>query len=136
MNKTAEQKANDWQNRLNWDVNGLIPAIVQDKTTHRVLMFAWMNKESFLETVLGGHAVYWSRSRQKLWRKGEESGHYQKVHAIRTDCDQDTLLLIVAQTGGIACHTGRESCFFYELNEDGWVATDPIVKDPREIYST
>ena len=104
-----------WLDALKWDENGMIPAIAQDATSRRVVMFAWMNRESLQETVQGGNAVYWSRSRQRLWRKGEESGHCQKVRSIRADCDGDVLLLSVDQVGGIACHTGRESCFFLEL---------------------
>jgi phosphoribosyl-AMP cyclohydrolase len=102
-------------------------------------MFAWMNRESVQETVANGNAVYWSRSRQRLWRKGEESGHFQRVKSIRVDCDGDVLLLSVDQVGGMACHTGRESCFFLELQGEGqearWVAADPVLKDPKEIYS-
>ncbi len=124
-----------WLDALKWDENGLIPAISQDATSGRVVMFAWMNRESLQETVMTGKAVYWSRSRQRLWRKGEESGHVQKVKSIRADCDGDVLLLSVDQVGGIACHTGRESCFFLELQEDRWVPTDPTLKDPKEIYA-
>ena len=124
-----------WLDALKWDENGLIPAISQDATSGRVVMFAWMNRESLQETVTTGKAVYWSRSRQRLWRKGEESGHVQKVKSIRADCDGDVLLLSVDQVGGIACHTGRESCFFLELQEDRWVPTDPTLKDPKEIYA-
>jgi phosphoribosyl-AMP cyclohydrolase len=97
-------------------------------------MFAWMNRESLVETVSTGNAVYWSRSRQRLWRKGEESGHFQRIRAIRTDCDGDVLLLAIEQEGGIACHTGRESCFFNELQGELWVPADPVLKDPKEIY--
>ena len=125
----------DWLDALAWDENGLIPAIAQDATSGRVVMFAWMNRESLQETVRCGNAVYWSRSRQRLWRKGEESGHFQKIRAIRTDCDGDVLLLTVEQVGGIACHTGRASCFFNELNGERWVPVDPVLKDPKEIYA-
>ena len=124
-----------WLDALKWDENGLIPAIAQDATSGRVIMFAWMNRESLQETAATRKAVYWSRSRQRLWRKGEESGHVQKVKAIRADCDGDVLLLSVDQIGGIACHTGRESCFFFELDEDRWVPSDPVLKDPKEIYA-
>lgn len=123
-----------WLDALRWDKDGMIPAIAQDAETGRVLMFAYMNRESLQETVATGNAVYWSRSRGQLWRKGEESGHTQKVKAIRTDCDGDVLLLAIAQEGGIACHTGRESCFFHELHGGRWVPVDPVLKNPKEIY--
>jgi phosphoribosyl-AMP cyclohydrolase len=123
----------DWLAALMWDADGMIPAIAQDENG-RVVMFAYMNRESLQETVRSGNAVYWSRSRKRLWRKGEESGHFQKIRAIRTDCDGDVLLLSIEQVGGIACHTGRESCFFNELNGDRWVPADPVLKDPKEIY--
>jgi phosphoribosyl-AMP cyclohydrolase len=125
----------DWLDALKWDENGMIPAIAQDRTSGRVVMFAWMNRESLQETVASGNAVYWSRSRQRLWRKGEESGNVQKVVAIRTDCDGDVLLLSVDQEGGIACHTGRESCFFHQLEGERWMPVDPVLKDPKEIYA-
>ena len=124
-----------WLDALKWDEKGMIPAIAQDATSGRVVMFAWMNRESLQETVASGNAVYWSRSRQRLWRKGEESGHLQKVISIRADCDGDVLLLTIDQVGGIACHTGRESCFFLELREERWVATDPVLKAPKDIYT-
>ena len=124
-----------WLEALKWDENGMIPAIAQEATSGRVVMFAWMNRESLQETVRCGCAVYWSRSRNRLWRKGEESGHVQRVRAIRADCDGDVLLLSVEQIGGMACHTGRESCFFHELQEERWVAADPVLKDPKEIYA-
>ena len=123
-----------WLDALKWDKDGMIPAIAQDAETSRVLMFAYMNRESLQETVQSGNAVYWSRSRKRLWRKGEESGHFQKVKSIRTDCDGDVLLLTIEQVGGIACHTGRQSCFFNELDGDRWVPVDPVLKDPKEIY--
>ncbi len=123
-----------WLDALKWDADGLIPAISQDATSGRVLIVAWMNRAALQETVASGKAVYWSRSRQRLWRKGEESGHEQKVRTIRADCDGDVLLLSVDQIGGIACHTGRESCFFLELREGRWVTTDPVLKEPGEIY--
>ena len=104
----------DWLTALKWDADGMIPAIAQDESG-RVVMFAWMNRQSLQETLACGYAVYWSRSRQRLWRKGEESGHLQKIRSIRTDCDGDVLLLQIEQIGGIACHTGRASCFFNEL---------------------
>lgn len=123
-----------WLDALHWDRDGLIPAIAQDRESGRVLMFAYMNRESLEETVHTGNAVYWSRSRGRLWRKGEESGHYQRVRELRTDCDGDVLLLSIDQEGGIACHTGRESCFFNVLDGDRWQAVDPVLKDPKEIY--
>lgn len=119
---------------LKWDAQGMIPAIAQDADSGRVLMFAFMNRQSLQETIDSGTAVYWSRSRQRLWRKGEESGHAQQVLSIRTDCDGDVLLLSIDQAGGIACHTGRESCFFYQLQGNFWVAVDPVLKDPKDIY--
>lgn len=124
-----------WLDALKWNESGLITAIAQDATSGRVVMCAWMNREALRETVASGNAVYWSRSRQRLWRKGEESGHFQKVLSIRADCDGDVLLLSVDQVGGIACHTGRESCFFLELGGERWIPVDPVLKDPKEIYS-
>ena len=127
-----------WLEEVHFDSNGLIPAIAQDQETGRILMVAWMNQASLLETVQTGRAVYWSRSRQRLWRKGEESGHVQIVESIRLDCDADVVLLLVSQEGGIACHTGRESCFYRKLEPvDGtmsWHAVDPVLKDPEKIY--
>ena len=124
-----------WLQALRWDESGLIPAVAQDAESGRVLMFAWMNREALEETVKTGNAVYWSRSRSRLWRKGEESGHFQKVSAVRTDCDGDVLLLAIAQEGGTACHTGRQSCFFHELQDGRWVPVDPVLKDPKDIYA-
>ena len=124
-----------WLDALHWGDDGLLPAIAQDAASGRVVMVAWMNRDALQETVHTGNAVYWSRSRQRLWRKGEESGHVQKVRSIRTDCDGDVLLLAVEQVGGIACHTGRESCFFLELDGERWVPADPVLKDPRDIYA-
>lgn len=123
-----------WLDRLKWNADGLVPVVTQDAASDRVLMHAWMNRAALAETVATGAVVYWSRSRQNLWRKGEESGHVQKVREIRLDCDDDALLIRVDQSGGIACHTGRESCFFLQLVEGRWVAVDPILKDPQEIY--
>jgi len=123
-----------WLAALKWDADGMIPAIAQD-VGGRVVMFAWMNRESLQETARRGYAVYWSRSRRRLWRKGEESGHTQKVLSIRADCDGDALLLTIEQLGGIACHTGRKSCFFNELRGEYWVPADPVLKDPEEIYA-
>ena len=124
-----------WLDALKWDIDGMIPAIAQDAASGRVVMFAWMNRESLRETVAYGNAVYWSRSRRRLWRKGEESGHFQVVKSIRTDCDGDVLLLAIEQVGSIACHTGRESCFFNELHGERWVPADPVLKDPKDIYA-
>jgi phosphoribosyl-AMP cyclohydrolase len=123
-----------WINELKWDDNELIPAIAQDLNTGKVLCMAWMNREALLLTVKEQRAVYWSRSRNKLWRKGEESGHIQLLHEIRVDCDQDVVLLKVVQQGDIACHTGRHSCFFLKLENESWQAVDPILKDPDLIY--
>ena len=133
-NAEMPSPAQPWIASLKWDENGLIPAIAQDATSGRVLMFAWMNRESLEESLRSGNAVYWSRSRQRLWRKGEESGHFQKLLALRTDCDNDVLQLAVEQVGGIACHTGRESCFYQELRDGHWLAVDPVLKNPEEIY--
>jgi phosphoribosyl-AMP cyclohydrolase len=123
-----------WLNDVIWDEQGLVPAIAQDATSGEVLMFAWMNREALEKTLASGEAVYWSRSRRKLWHKGEESGHTQKVVEIRADCDRDVILLKIDQTGGIACHTGRRSCFFYRLENSIWNETEPVLKDPMEIY--
>ncbi len=124
-----------WLEEVQWDSNGLVPAIAQDIDTGKVLTLAWMNQEALCLTAQEGQAVYWSRSRQKIWRKGEESGHTQEVHDIYLDCDKDTILLKVNQTGGIACHTGRHSCFYHRLDENNWVEAEPIIKDPAEIYA-
>lgn len=123
-----------WLDEIKWTDEGLVPAIAQDATTGRVLMFAWMNRESLALTVAKGEAVYFSRSRNKLWHKGEESGHIQKVKAIRLDCDNDVILLAIEQTGGIACHTGRQSCFFKEYNNGEWQIVDAVIKNPGDIY--
>jgi phosphoribosyl-AMP cyclohydrolase len=123
-----------WLNKVNWTDDGLVPVIAQEAGTGQVLMFAWMNHEALKKTAETGEAVYWSRSRKKLWHKGEESGHVQKVKEIRLDCDEDVVLLTVEQVGGIACHTGRHSCFFQKLDGEHWVAVEPILKDPGEIY--
>ena len=123
-----------WLNEIKWTVEGLVPVIAEEASTGKVLMLAWMNRESLAMTASTGHAVYWSRSRQKLWRKGEQSGHEQIVKEIRLDCDQDAILLKVEQKGGIACHTGRASCFFNRLENNEWQAVDPQIKDPKEIY--
>ena len=126
--------ATDWLNRINWSADGLIPVVTQEAASGRVLTLAWANREALQRTAETLEAHYWSRSRKKLWRKGEESGHVQKVRSIRTDCDQDVVLFEVEQVGGIACHTGRHSCFFLELRDGKWVETDPVLKDPQAIY--
>ncbi|SIS39664.1 phosphoribosyl-AMP cyclohydrolase [Neptunomonas antarctica] len=123
-----------WLAKIKWDEKGLIPAIAQDYKTGRILMVAWMNAESLQLTVQEQRAIYWSRSRGKLWRKGEESGHIQVLHEIRLDCDSDVILLQVEQKGDIACHTGRQSCFYSVLRNGEWVSVDPVLKSPDEIY--
>lgn len=124
-----------WLNEISWDDQGLVPAIAQDRQTGRIMMFAWMNRESLKLSLEEGRAIYWSRSRQRLWRKGEESGHVQRLHEVRLDCDGDVILLVIEQLGGIACHTGRESCFYRKLNDQGeWQVTDSVLKSPDTIY--
>ncbi len=124
----------DWLNNVIWDEQGLVPAIAQDAVSGEVLMFAWMNREALARTLELGEAVYFSRSRGRLWHKGEESGHTQRVMEIRTDCDKDVILLKIEQTGGIACHTGRRSCFFNRIEGTQWRDVEPVLKDPKEIY--
>jgi phosphoribosyl-AMP cyclohydrolase len=124
----------DWLEQLKWGKDGLVPAVAQDARSGRVLNLAWMNREALRLTVETGYAHYWSRSRAQLWRKGEESGHAQKVISVNLDCDEDVVLIEVEQHGGIACHTGRQSCFYRRLENGAWVAVDPVIKDPREIY--
>ena len=130
----------NWLDSLRWDRDGLVPVIAQEQETGDVLMFAWMNRDALAETARRGEAVYWSRSRQRLWHKGEESGHVQKVHEIRTDCDNDVVLLKVTQLGhepaepSIACHTGRHSCFFQRHENGEWHGVEPVLKDPEAIY--
>jgi len=124
----------NWLDEIKWTDDGLVAAIAQDAESGRVLMFAWMNRQSLKMTAESGEAVYYSRSRQKLWHKGEESGHTQKVSSLRLDCDGDVIIMQIKQTGGIACHTGRESCFYRELKEGEWVTVDAVIKDPDEIY--
>ena len=123
-----------WLDEIRFNDDGLIPVITQDATSGKVLMFAWMNRESLKLTDEKKQAVYWSRSRKKLWHKGEESGHIQQVIELYFDCDEDVILLKVEQNGGIACHTGRESCFYRQLQGDKWVAVESVIKDPKEIY--
>jgi phosphoribosyl-AMP cyclohydrolase len=130
----TKENAAAWIDEIVWTNDGLVPAIVQDAGSGMVLMFAWMNREALSRTAATGEAHYWSRSRQRLWRKGEESGHVQRVQELRIDCDADAVLLRVDQTGGIACHTGRERCFFRRLEDGRWVLTDPVLKAPAEIY--
>ncbi len=125
----------DWLNEIKWNEAGLVPAIAQDVESGENLMMAWMNADALQETVKTLRAVYWSRSRQKLWRKGEESGHYQVVQEIRLDCDADVIILKVEQKGGIACHTGRHSCFYRIYKNGEWQSVEPVIKDPKEIYS-
>ncbi len=123
-----------WLDDIKWTEDGLVPVIAQQAETGKVLMFAWMNRESLALTVQQGQAIYWSRSRGKLWRKGEESGHTQLLKDIRLDCDNDVILLTVEQQGGIACHTGRHNCFYQQLQDEQWVVVDPVIKDPEDIY--
>lgn len=123
-----------WLNEIRWTEDGLVPVIAQQAETGKILMFAWMNRESLALTVAEGYAVYWSRSRNRLWRKGEESGHRQKVLGISLDCDEDVILLQVEQQGGIACHTGRESCFYRQLIDGQWQSVEPVLKNPEAIY--
>ena len=127
-----------WLDKIKWDAQGLVPVIAQEIGSNDVLMFAWMNRDALARTVALGQAVYWSRSRNKLWHKGEESGHFQQVHEIRLDCDEDVVLLKIEQVGKLACHTGRHSCFFQKFDayagEPDWVAVDPVLKNPTDIY--
>jgi phosphoribosyl-AMP cyclohydrolase len=124
----------DFLDEITWNEDGLVPAVAQDANSDRILMVAWMNRESLALTAKEQRAVYWSRSRQKLWRKGEESGHVQHVKEIRLDCDSDVIVLKIEQVGGIACHTGRESCFYRVLQDGEWQTVDPVLKDPKDIY--
>lgn len=124
----------DWLDSINWNADGLVPAVAQDADDGQILMLAWMNREALQLTAAEGRAVYWSRSRRQLWRKGESSGHVQHVREIRTDCDADTIVLRVEQAGGIACHTGRRHCFFLRLEADGWQEVEPVVRSPEQIY--
>ena len=124
----------DWLDEIKWTDDGLVPVIAQDHKTSEILMFAWMNRESLELTVKENRAIYWSRSRNKLWRKGEESGNVQQLRDIRLDCDNDVILIKVEQLGGIACHTGRRNCFYKQLQDGQWVEVEPVIKDPKEIY--
>lgn len=123
-----------WLDMIKWDADGLVPAIAQDVHSQRILMVAWMNREALQLTASEGRGIYWSRSRQKLWRKGEESGHVQVLHELRLDCDADVITLMVEQLGGMACHTGRESCFYRVFRDGQWQVVDPVLMDPRQIY--
>ena len=134
MNKST----NSLIDRINWNSQGLIPAIAQDAETKKVLMLAWMNADALAASLDCGEAIYWSRSRQRLWHKGESSGHTQQIIDMRLDCDADTLLLLVEQKGGIACHTGRESCLYQQFSneQNQWLTVEPVIKDPKDIYTT
>jgi Phosphoribosyl-AMP cyclohydrolase len=123
-----------WLTEIKWTEDGLVPVLIQDVVSGKLLMFAWMNREALELTVRTGRAVYWSRSRKKLWRKGETSGHEQVVRELRLDCDGDAVQLLVEQQGGIACHTGRNTCFFRRLKGHEWVSVEPVIKAPQEIY--
>ncbi|WP_313087844.1 phosphoribosyl-AMP cyclohydrolase [Pseudomonas sp.] len=125
----------NWLEQINWNEDGLVPAIAQDHRTGRILMMAWMNREALALSVAENRAIYWSRSRGKLWRKGEESGHVQQLHELRLDCDADVIVLMVEQIGGIACHTGRQSCFYRVLEQGQWKTVEPVLKDPHAIYA-
>ena len=124
----------NWLSKVNWSDDGLIPAIAQEVGSNKILTLAWMNRDALKLTAQTGEVVYWSRTRKKLWRKGEESGHAQKVKEILLDCDQDAIVLKVEQTGGVACHTGRHSCFFLRLQGKTWIEAEPVLKDPKDIY--
>jgi phosphoribosyl-AMP cyclohydrolase len=124
-----------WLNKINWSDDGLVQVVTQEAASNKVLMVAWMNRTALKLTVQTGEAHYWSRSRKKLWHKGEESRHVQKVKEIRLDCDDDVLLLLVEQVGGISCHTGRHNCFFNKLEDGQWLVVEPVIKNPEEIYS-
>jgi phosphoribosyl-AMP cyclohydrolase len=138
MTAPVDSAAIAWLDAVRWNADGLVPAIAQELGSKDVLMVAWMNREALAATAARGEAVYWSRSRARLWHKGEESGHVQQVLEVRLDCDADVLLLTVRQLGhepGIACHTGRHSCFFQVLQDGAWVSSEPVLKDPATIYS-
>lgn len=125
----------DWLDQIKWDEHGLVPVIAQDHISGKIMMFAWMNREALDLTVQEGRAVYWSRSRNKLWRKGEESGHVQWVKELRLDCDNDVILIEIEQVGGVSCHTGRQSCFYQRLEDGVWQTVEPVLKDPADIYT-
>ena len=134
LDSNTQPSNNTWLDDIKWTSDGLVPAIAQDHKTGEILMMAWMNRESLELTVQEQRAIYFSRSRQTLWRKGESSGHVQKLHDIRLDCDADAILLKVEQLGDIACHTGRRSCFYQQLSDGQWRAVEPVLKDPEDIY--
>ncbi len=127
--------SDNWLDEIQWSADGLVPVIAQEADSGKVLMFAWMNRESLRLTVETGHAVYWSRSRNRLWHKGEESGNQQVIRDMRLDCDNDVILITVEQRGGIACHTGRHNCFFKQLQDGQWREVEAVIKDPKEIYN-
>ncbi|MFN3580985.1 MAG: phosphoribosyl-AMP cyclohydrolase [Pseudomonas sp.] len=132
MNNSSLDSA--WLDGIKWDADGLVPAIAQDRHSQRILMVAWMNREALQLTAAEGRGIYWSRSRKKLWRKGEESGNVQIVHELRLDCDADVIILMIEQQGGIACHTGRQSCFYRVLKDGQWQTVEPVLKDPEQMY--
>jgi len=134
MNSKVSEHNKAWLDEIKWTADGLVPALAQDYKTGQILMMAWMNREALEATVTEGRAIYYSRSRQKLWRKGEESGHVQSLKEIRLDCDSDVVLMQVEQIGGIACHTGREHCFYKRFEDGKWKSVEPVLKDPKEIY--
>ena len=123
-----------WLDEVNWGSDGLVPAIAQDCNTGKVLTLAWMSRESLIRTIETGHAVYWSRSKKRLWEKGELSGNFQEIKDVYLDCDKDAVILNVLQHGGIACHTGRESCFYHRYKNGTWIISSPVIKDPKDIY--
>lgn len=129
-----KQEAEKWLDEIKWDADGLVPAIAQEAGTGKILMMAWMNREALRLTITEGRAIYWSRSRKRLWRKGEESGHVQELKELRTDCDNDVVLMQVNQIGGIACHTGRHNCFYRRFDDGAWRDVEPVLKDAKEIY--
>ena len=135
QNSSDNVETPDWLDAIRWTEDGLVPAIAQDADTGDILMMAWMNRESLTLTVAENRAIYWSRSRGRLWRKGEESGHVQRLHELRLDCDADVVVLMVEQLGGIACHTGRESCFYRVFENGAWKVVEPVLKDPHAIYA-
>lgn len=130
----SEQENNAWLDEIKWNTDGLIPAVAQDYQSGKILTLAWLNREALLQTIKLRRAVYWSRSKQRLWQKGEISGHTQEIQDIYLDCDKDAIVLAVMQTGDIACHTGRQSCFFHRYKNGRWIISSPVLKDPKEIY--
>ena len=130
----SEQENTSWLDEIKWNADGLVPAVAQDSQSGKILTLAWMNRDSLLQTIRLRRAVYWSRSKQRLWQKGESSGHTQEIQDIYLDCDKDAIVLVVIQTGGIACHTGRQSCFFHHFENGRWIVSDPVLKNPDEMY--